>query len=705
MSEWEFPELLPPMGHERVGARVFQLLGEIIADKINLGLHTKWLNHYKLGRNQHWKRTSSAVPLITGNLLQVHRQRTVNMMTDNNPTFNVVQMGAESEDEVFEKLQSAASYWWVEEEQQSVYEESVSNGETYGVAIEKVIFNPIKEYGLGEVETVVVDPYRFGFWPVKCKEVQKADAVFHFYPMSVREAEHQWPDFKGQIKPDSQFLAEIGEERRELQVGSNSDTMMARIANTIKTLFPGGQEKTADAEETLIVECWCKDYTRNEDDTYLYAGKIRTVICANGGKLILADKSNPSINHELEPEKQQTSYLYDKFPFTSVPSVRDTSSAWGMSDFEQLEQLNKEFNKSLSQMVFLKDKAARPKILNPKSSGVPNSHFTNVPGVVNPKNSIEAAAIRYLEFPQLPVDVERASSLIKEIFFLISGTFDLEQAQTPGKDVIAYKAIAALLERAATMMRGKIRNYSRLLRERGRMYISHLQNFYTEDRWFFYEKDGKTLTDHINAKEVQIPIKLTVVNGSMLPVSKVQQREEALVLYEKGAIDQQDLLEKLDWSNRSQVMERMNAGVYGQLFQRMSEMGAPEEVLALMNEVALMDDKDFESAAEQGELPPVEWPDTRGMETKLTVETELTKEKLKKEQADRKLVEEKITTERVEQRVKEAGIEFDQTKLSIERTKVQLDHDMQEKQLTQTDKETNVTERGLKSNNKSEDKK
>jgi len=692
-------ELLPIAGSKEVGEKVFKLLGEVITDKISLGLHTKWLNHYKLGRNQHWKNTSSAVPLITGNLLQVHRQRTVNVLTDNNPTFNIVEMGEQADDPIFEKLQSASMYWWVEQEQQTLYEDSVANGETYGVAIEKVKFNPALEHGLGEVETIIVDPYRFGFYPVKTKDIQKAAAVFHFYPMDIMEAERKWPAFKGKIKNDTQFLEELGEERRELQKGNSTDTMVARIANTIKTLFPGGSEKQIEDNETLVVECWAKDYSRAEDGTYLYPGNIRCVTCCNGGKLVLDDRKNPSINPEMPQEQMADTWLYDKFPFTLVNSIKDTSSPWGMSDFEQLEQLNKEFNKSLSQMVFLKDKASRPKIINPKTSGIPNEHFTNVPGVVNPKNSMEAAAIRYLEFPQLPVDVERAGTLIKEIFFLISGTFDLEQAQTPGQQVIAYKAIAALLERAATMMRGKIRNYSRLLRDRGRMYISHLQNWYTEDRWFYYEEEGKTYSETIKATDIKVPVKLTIVNGSMLPVSKVQQREEALVLYEKGAIDQQDLLEKLDWSNRSKVLERMQSGPMGELLDRLAAMGAPPEVLQMMEQLASVEEKDFNKAVKEGKLPVIEWPGQQNQETQMAIELELAKEKLKKERADRQLIEEKQTTERVEQRVKEAGIQFDKEKLDIEREKVEAAI-VNQKEITATAKETNVTEKGIKSNNK-----
>ncbi len=95
----------------------------------------------------------------------MHRQRTVNMLTDNSPTFNVTRMGEAGDEDVFLTLERLARHWWIEQEQQAVLEKSVINGETYGVAVEKVIFDPDLEYGLGEVRTVAVDPFRFAVYP------------------------------------------------------------------------------------------------------------------------------------------------------------------------------------------------------------------------------------------------------------------------------------------------------------------------------------------------------------------------------------------------------------------------------------------------------------------------------------------------------------------------------------------------------------
>jgi hypothetical protein len=339
---------------------------------------------------------------------------------------------------------------------------------------------------------------------------------------------------------------------------------------------------------------------------------------------------------------------------------------------------------------------------------VPNEHFTNAAGIINPINSMEATGIRWLDFPEVPIDMEKMANLFKELFFLIAGTFELEQAQTPGREVVAYKAIAALLERASTMMRGKIRNYSKLLRERGRMYLSYVQNYYTVERWFTWEENGEVQADRISAKDANFPIKLTVVNGSTMPISKIQQREEALVLFDKGAIDQKALLDKLDWAGRSEVVKRMQAGPMGEMVERIAATGAPEEVLALFEELGAMDEKEFEKAAKAGQIPMLPWPGAEPDQMQQTQELlaiQESQERIKKERAERELLEEKANTERVKQEVDLAGVEYDNEDLKIKRAQTLSNIDVAGEKV-KTDKMVKSTERrdtrerGGKSNNK-----
>ncbi|MEG6552549.1 hypothetical protein V6C53_20135, partial [Desulfocurvibacter africanus] len=240
LAEEERSELLPPEESGKLGYRVFELLAEILADKDAQGLHSKWETFYRLSRNQPWRASKKpGVPLLSANLLHRHRTKVVNTLTNSQPTFNVARAG-EIDDKragVLDDVHRATQYWWQEQEQQHVFEQSVINGETYGCAIEKVIFDPDLEVGLGEVRTVVVDPFHFGVYPVDCKRLQDAEGILHFYPMSVRQARRKWPDQAPLIRPDADLLKELGDTRRLIGGEGRDQNVLARIGSFMGSLF------------------------------------------------------------------------------------------------------------------------------------------------------------------------------------------------------------------------------------------------------------------------------------------------------------------------------------------------------------------------------------------------------------------------------------------------------------------------------------
>jgi hypothetical protein len=718
IHEVEMPDtktyLIPPEGDPKVGQEVFRVLSIIIADKVKLGLHERWFRNYQLRRNKPWKSNSpQGVPLVSGNLLFTHQQRTVNTLTDNNPTFNVAIVGKleEGQGELLMDLQRCTEHWWNDQEQQDVLETSCHNGEEYGPAIEKVKFNPDLEYGIGEVETIPIDPFHFGWYPVKmanARDLQNREAVVHFYPESVRKLKAKYPNKADKIKPDKEILKQLYEDdRREIgggdARGSGGSTFVS-IASAVKELinFLSGSGNEQDEDDTLLCEMWLRDRStaskeekgKNGDTIKTsqpkYTGEIRYILACSGD-VVLEDRDNPNINPNLSQEEAQQTYLYDKVPFCIVNSIKDTSSAWGFSDYEQLEWLLMEMNKSLSQFTLEKDRAARKKLILPKDSGVQRHEMTNYVGIIEPSSTQAATGIRWLETPPSSVDYDKAIALFKDLFFLISGTFELDQAQVKGREVIAYKAIAALLERSATMMRGKIRAYSRLIRERGRMYVSMVQNFYTEERWISYQENGVTQSKPINGANLRLPAKLTVVSGSTMPISRVQQREEAVTLYEKGAIDQQELLDKLDWGNRAEVIKRVQAGMFGPVIEKLAQTGLPAPFIEYFKSIAGADPKQLQKALKTGEFPtfpqffqqilaemqgqaPAEGD--QGQAAEFAERQAKVKQSLaaaEKLIAERDLIIEKTATERIMQQVKAAGVQFDEESLKMQRAKIVAD--------------------------------
>ena len=609
MADDYSPNILPARDKPKeVGKAVLGLFLDCMSDRETKGLPAKWNRNYRLGQGVHWERSpqQAGVPLAVANLLHLHRTRTVNTLTANNPTFNVYRVGPEGDEDVFQTIQRLADFWWAEQEQQPVFEASVINGETYGPAIEKVVFNPELE-GIGEVQTVVVDPWYFGFTPVDCRDIQAASAVLHFQSMDIREARRRWPNFADKIKADAQILEQVNDTRTEVATGSAPSSFMTRFAGAVRQFFsgPGSSMSPENKDKVLVVECWAKDYTQGSNG-YLYPGAIRCVTVCNAGTLVLDDRGNPSINPTMDHVEAAKTWLYDKFPFSMAVSNIDPGSPWGFSDFDQLASLQMEINKCLSQLTYHKDQAARPRIVNPMDSGVPNEAFSNRLGIVNPVSAALGNSIRYLEFPNNTADIQAVMGIYKEFLLQIAATFDLERGDTPGQGVIAYKALAALIEQASTMMSGKIRHYSRLIRDRGRMFLSHVQNWYTEERWIsFSDAAGRTTPMSINGQTMRVPARLTVVNGSTMPVSKIQQREEALELYKEGVVDREDLLEKLEYPNAREIAARMAAGPAGLAVQNLVAAGIlPAEAADQAAQVAAMEPKDVAKAVESGDIKP-----------------------------------------------------------------------------------------------------
>jgi len=617
--------LLPKSGEKNVGHASFAILEAVIEDKEKKRLPQKWHRNYEMYRNHHWRSGAFApISLASISLVAAHIERTVNLLTDNNPTFDII---GENE-ETASSLQKMARYWWNETEQQDIFGDSVKMAEINGSAIEKVIFNPALNNGLGEVETISVDPHNFGFWPLNEKNPRKWEAALHYFTMPLNQAKRRWPDKADEIKADEEWKENLGEKRREIVGGSARPIPKAGMGDFARSRAfihgnPALLSVMGRGDEVLILELWVKDYSMVQevvkpvvqeldvDQGTLsevepeqvelrpkYAGFVRVVTSCNGGDLVLSDRPNPSINHTMPPEQSSQTFLYNRFPFTLTPSVKDPVTPWGFSGIEQLEQLNIEIDKCISQLNYMKDRVSRSPLINPKDTMVDNADFTNAARIVRPKNSIVAKSIRYMDSPPVQTDIHNILTIYRELFDKVAGTFDLTDPQIM-KGRLAFKSIAAILENMHTLIRGKIRTYGRMIRDRGRMYVSHLQNWYTEERFFYLEEDGLPIQGSLTGSDAIMPLHFQVVAGSTMPTSRLQRREEAMELFKMQAIGVRELLEALEWPDRANIATKMEMGVVGPIIERMQALGVDQQVLEIVQEVAEMDESTYNALVQQ----------------------------------------------------------------------------------------------------------
>ena len=613
-----------PQDGDKVGKFFFKKFEIAKAEKTRLKMHSKWMVNYSIFRGDHFKNKDSKYPLVPINLAYVCVSRTKANLTDNQPRFEVTAHDQSAED-TKGFMNAAAVRWWDVTHQQISLSETVHNSELYGSSIEKMIFDMSLENGLGDANTILTDPFKFFPWP-GIRDIQKMPMFFEVEILDVNEIRRRWPKTGKEVKEEKEWAGLVGKKREEVKAGT-SDKGTDTTANLPPNWVPGqGPDKSEDVKMAMVIECWVRDYeTITEKQPVMgpngpvmdesgqpvtqdvevpkYPGNIHCLHIANEGKIVLDDMPNPSINPNLPKEVTSQTYLFDKFPYPKLDSNCDTSNFWAFSVLEQIEIIVREINKKISQIAAYIDKTVRPTLIMPRTLGIEERHITNLPGGVYwPTNPQMSQFIRYLQIPSLPQDFYAYLELLLKLIDTITGLHDVTQGRKPG-GVQAASAIIALQEKAETMFREKIRNLTLLLEERGRMWISMVQNWYTEERILkMAGKDNpQSNSDYIpfRGSEMMGKYGFDVATGSTMPKSMFVRQQQAQSLYTIKAIDQKALLEAFDWPDANQVMQRMAMGPLGALEDRLKKAGAPDEVIAVVDHIGKMDEKTFKKTFEK----------------------------------------------------------------------------------------------------------
>ncbi|MBI9091806.1 MAG: hypothetical protein JEZ12_21555 [Desulfobacterium sp.] len=685
--EHEMPEfqteLLPPEGDPAVADTVTERANECLQYRKDQGKDSEWNRYHDYRRTKHWKNDPER-KLLTANLLATHHQQTVNGLTDNSPTFNVVPAGPLNGDakEVLAPVRHTLTHFWSNQEQQHILEESVFNSNLYGCVAERGVFNPRINFPQGDVEFESFDPFYFALYPVNVKKLEKAMAVFFFVPMSIFEARRTWPHAADKIVCDSDAFTQIGDDRENNQIAKKGNTRLTWLSNAVRWLA-GSSPSEDSSDMVMITEMWVYDYSQGEGGQPIYTGNIRRVrVCS--GDVLLDDMDNPAINPNLELEVQQRQYCYSHFPVSVNPSVTDPDSYWGIPDYERLSTLCLELDKTLVQLTQAKDQATRSVLVNPKDSGVDPDDIDDYPGQLRPANYIVAQGLRYMENAPVDANVLQAMSIYKDFFNEVGGSFsDVMQGQKGGSEVIAAKAIALLLEQQSRMLKGQARNLHKMLRERGRIWLSLAQSFYTETRWITAQIDGQDQSIEVTPQKLQVPANVMIVAGSTMPVSDIQRRDEMMGLAKGGFVDQKAVLTAFNVPDAEDIIKRMQAGPLGEFLSKLKMIGVPDPILQVFQKIGQEKPEKVEQAIKAGEVQPFAHmiqalqgqfetpPDpemVKAENDRMELEAKIQEINAKtvKEQADARLVEEKILTERFDRLVKAKGVEFDTTKLDAD---------------------------------------
>lgn len=581
-----------------------------------LQLPQLWLRFHELFRGKFFQVQTNYARIPVNLVFKTVNTLKANL-TDNKPRADIMP-SSEAATEGAQAWQASYDNWWDQTNQQFILQESTHNSELYGFATEMMRFDPEAEGGSGDVVTDLLDAFQPLFWP-KSTDLQKSPMVAILDPMELAEIYRTWDVEEGTIQHNREYSDLFGDEREKMR-GTQSNISRRRLGGFDSDIpdytpdSPGAEtsEMSSEIRRALVVKLWVKDYTMVWLDPNTgqeveegvegavpqskYPGYIRFIAVTNNGKLVLDDKPNPSINPEMPREIAAQTFLWDKFPFIKRMSLSDGLSEYGLSVVEQIEPIVIEISKKLSKVAAHLDNAALPPLILPQNCGVNRYYVTNAPSRIFEPVASLADGIRFLQVPNLPSDYNNFINSLLRIVEIVTGLTDVSEGRKPG-GVTSGVAIAELQEKAQIIIREKIRGIDQSIEEKGLMYISLGQNWFSTQRIIRTGQNNEeqmafTGTDSL----YQGTYAFRVESGSTLPHNRWAQREQGMKLYEGQAIDQEALLQYFpEISGKQEMMARMRMGPIGQALQRLKSTGLfTDDMLAQAEQILSLSDSDFQ---------------------------------------------------------------------------------------------------------------
>ena len=590
---------LPPKDHPEVGKFFGGLYEKSIAERDRLGMPTRWMANYLLARSKtmDMRRLTS---MITGGysaslslgLIGANIERTVANITARAPVASVqVTTGDEA---VSAAVSAMCDHWNNSEEQGQTLELAVKTMEIYGTVVEKAVLSPVT----GKMNPVPLDITAFIPAPGKYHDIQKMPYCSHQYIVDLDVLEAQHPHAKGLLVESSGISELLLTEREDALIADNERGGGLRNVASTSGVSPnhyssGRNSDPSMANKGLVIEFWVRDVSTKKDEAGaevpLYPGGVRMIKMARnstvGSYFVLFDGPNPNVNWGLTAEQVQKTFLANRFPFYVARSYTDTECFWGYSQAETTGDIAQAIDELWRMVVKYLKLALLPPVIIPKDTNIDKSQFAYIERLVLQPSSYQSAqGIRFLEMPVPPAWLFQAIDILVRFFDRTSQIEDVDRGDAPS-GVIAASAIQMLQERAAVLMRAKIRSVDSIIRNRGRCFISMLQNFHADQEVVNVSGTGMPVRgmDFLDAEFAYI-----VESGSTVIKTEAEERQQASELFQLGAIDQVALLDAVKFRGWRQVVERMaQAGPLEQAMQILLQAGLPEELVQNLYEFAM----------------------------------------------------------------------------------------------------------------------
>ena len=534
-------------------------------------LVNQWTKNYNVLRNVNvWNSREAHLP--TPRIPEIYPiiATITAWQTDTYPTFEVTP-AAIPNTEYFNQmqvltddLQQILQSVWSEEHYDAEIEKSLWDSNVYGIGVLKVTWDQTLQGGLGNPSLRRVDPYTWYPDP-DATSMDDAQYFCEARVMSAQELEKRYPGAlkkvgsEGWIEGDQAPTALRGTRPSQQRANPGAMPTSGSIADPVGTPsgtpgtrwgMPGGTDRpdVTDDRGYMVIQAWLRTPITtgdNKTDTW-------RMVCICGNTVLVDEPATNLWSHGQHP--------YVRF----VP--HDMGEFYGTSLVELLTPAQTSINRllaSIEQNIWL---VGNPVFVSSMRAGISRAQVTNKPGQrLDVTSNVDD--VKWMQPPQS--NPQQATSLID--FYIgemdrISGLSAIVRGITPtGRN--AQGVLDSLQEAAFVRIRMNLRNLERALTVAGDLVASLITEFYDMPRYIpVLGKDGQRSVMALRSQhfylpegDTRVPLKfaMNIQAGSMLPTSKQARAQEAQSLYALGVIDEEAVLDTMDWPGRSRIVQRV----------------------------------------------------------------------------------------------------------------------------------------------------
>ena len=227
-------------------------------------------------------------------------------------------------------------------------------------------------------------------------------------------------------------------------------------------------------------------------------------------------------------------YPFEHLPIIKFPGLRVPGQLWDSSVVEQAIPLQKELNRTLSQMIEYKNLTLKPQMLAP--IGSLRQRITDEPGAIFEYNPVAGKVPESIPIPGLPSYVfdhlQDLGARLKDIFSLN----EIMEGSVP-PNVEAGVAIDLLQEAATDRIAPQIMLMEKSLERAGNLMLQLAQQYYAEPRTMIITGSGsKPKVERFESADLIKGVSIKVEAGSGLPRTRAGRQARVLQLLQMGIL-------------------------------------------------------------------------------------------------------------------------------------------------------------------------